>query len=377
MVAEGNVLWAIQRNHLRRGGSSLLIKGLEITDKQHDLVRPIFGDIALVSKKHIRQVVPLLKLNERAAPGVDPEREIIHLLESITLFKEEFHTYIAVRRTGLTSEKGFEFQIIKDSRDRAFQVAALLSLVFLSISKQRKTCALIEQFQDQTRLLTMLDLQEGGFKLHVMDSDSYTIRDQKANINTSRSNLKILLNKKVFQGLSEVLLFHTSQLPKSIQRSISQAAIRLSDAIHNTSPSAQLLGAVTSMEILLTTEEGEKYDSIRQRIVSLLGSNMANHYNAKSVFHSRHLYVHKGENVESYTIPFNAIALALSCILNYIELSKNFPDKVTFVKYLDFIHKFNDISASISEKEKQLMNRVIRTTKNVMNLPFFESVSKF
>src|SRR5262249_11270252 len=155
------------------------------------------------------------------------------------------------------------------------------------------------------RSLTMLDLQDGNFQLQMGGGHSYTIRDQRNNIKISRSNLRKLLTKMVFRKLSEVLLLYSSDLPRSIQKSISQAAIRLSDAIHNTSASAQLLGAVTALEILLTAEEGEKYDSIRQRITSILGEDTTNRYDAKTVFHSRHLYVHRGENVDNYFVPFN------------------------------------------------------------------------
>src|SRR5690349_19819644 len=109
------------------------LKGLEIIDVRHDLLQPIFGDIALISKKHIRQIVPLLRLNQRLSPGHDHERDIVYMLENIT-FKEEFDSYIAVRRTGSTSKDEFEPQVIKDARGRLYQVAALLSLVFMSLN---------------------------------------------------------------------------------------------------------------------------------------------------------------------------------------------------------------------------------------------------
>ncbi|HEV2863652.1 MAG TPA: hypothetical protein VGX48_21745 [Pyrinomonadaceae bacterium] len=60
------------------------LKGFDITDERHGLDEPIFGDLAVISKKHIRQIVSLLKLNERMSLGHDHEESISYMLEHAT-----------------------------------------------------------------------------------------------------------------------------------------------------------------------------------------------------------------------------------------------------------------------------------------------------
>ncbi len=52
-------------------------KGLDISDEQPDLEAPLFGDATIISKKHMVQLVPRLKMNERMAPGRDHEADLL------------------------------------------------------------------------------------------------------------------------------------------------------------------------------------------------------------------------------------------------------------------------------------------------------------
>ena len=61
------------------------------------------------------------------------------------------------------------------------------------------------------------------------------------------------------------------------------------------------------------------------------------HYKAKQVFSARHRFVHKGERLENGKLPNLAVALGLSCLLNYSEATSVFKSKVDLVQYLDFI----------------------------------------
>ena len=71
------------------------IKGLDIVDEKHDLLEPMFGDCTLVSRKHVRKIVPLLRLNERMAPGHDHEHDITYMIENATR-RGEFQSFVVL-----------------------------------------------------------------------------------------------------------------------------------------------------------------------------------------------------------------------------------------------------------------------------------------
>ena len=76
------------------------LKGFDIADEEHDLSNPMFGDTTIVSKRHMPQIIKLLKLNEQGDTSYDHEARAISLIENSTL-GERFHSFIAVKRLGL------------------------------------------------------------------------------------------------------------------------------------------------------------------------------------------------------------------------------------------------------------------------------------
>lgn len=349
------------------------LRGLDVTDDYHELDEPIFGDVAVISKQHIRQIVPLLKLNERMSPGHDHERDITYMLEHATL-KEEFQSFIAVRRTGFISDEGHEPPLVKDARLRAYQFAALLALVFLAKSKSGQTCGLVEQLHDQTKSTVMLTFQEPRFRFQVGGAYSFTIRDSRETIKLSRDELRQILDQEPYEALARALLPQRAPLPKSLHHSISQSAIRLSDAVHSIIPSSQLLGAITSIEILLT-HQTDKYESIKERLLALLGTDAVLKHNIESVLHSRHLYVHQGEEVSERSIPVKAVGLALSCLLRYAQIAPNFSDKNKLIEYLDFIYKSDKVSPCWTEEESRAFAVLQKHARSAHEFPFMELVN--
>jgi len=345
------------------------VKGLDVLNKRHDLDKPLFGDATLVSKKHIRQIVHLLEANKRMGGDHDHERDIIYMMEHATL-TEDFQSLIAVQRSGTISEEDRNPQIVRDSAARAYQIVALLALVFLARSHSGQACGLVEQLHRQTQSLAMLDLQGGGFRFRIGGGHwSYTILDPKKTIQMSRGDLKKVLYQKRFTGLTQAVLSQRPSLPKSLRKAIAQSTIRLSDAVHSITPSAQLLGAVTSIEILLTGQV-DSYETTKRRLAALLGTEAIIQYDAESVLRARHLYVHRGEEPEGYAIPLTAIGLALSCLLRYAEAAPGFSSKTALIEYLDFVYRADSLSCDWSEMERRAFQQLLKHERKSHEFPF-------
>jgi hypothetical protein len=175
----------------------------------------------------------------------------------------------------------------------------------------------------------------------------------------SRNDLKQTILKEPFKALTSVLLPQKPSLPRSLHKAVEQSSIRLSDALHLASPSARLLGAVTSIEILISNH-GDSYDLYLRRLAALLGDEAIEKYDAKSVLRARHLYVHKGEEIEGYSLPMNAIGLALSCLLRYSEIAQFSHNKTNLLEYLDFVNSGRKLADNWSNAERTKFNEFIK-----------------
>ncbi len=164
---------------------------------------------------------------------------------------------------------------------------------------------------------------------------SSTIFSPERIFSLSRRDLTEMLRKEPLRTLTSILFPQKPSLPRSLRKVVEQSAIILADALHLASPSARLLGAVMSIEILISNQ-GDSYDTIRKRLTGLLGNDAEQRYNAEAVLKARHSYVHKGEEIRSDILPLKAIALALSCLLRYAEITPRFKNKDTLLNYLDF-----------------------------------------
>lgn len=343
------------------------LKGLEITDPKHDLKTPLFGDTTVIARSQMKRIVPLLKLNKRHAPGHDHEADILHLVTWAG--GEEYSSYVAVKRTGQAGHGVNDNRLADAAEDRAFVVAAVLSIVFLAESRRGETCGLVQQLHRRKRDLAMLEINEGGFVYQGGGGQSRIILDRKFNIQVSRSQLKNLLRQDRYQGLANTVLIQQPELGKSLRNANVQSALRLADAVHAISYSSQLLGAVTAIEILVA-EMGDSYDTIKKRLCVLIGDDAVNLYQADAIFQARHRYVHKGEEVELYDLATNAVALALQSLLNYSNASFKFRSKLEIVQYLDFVALSNRISSIWNEAQQRSLVRLLKHSPKLYSLAF-------
>ncbi len=342
------------------------LKGLDIEDPTDDLDAPLFGDATIVSRSQIRTVVSKLHLNERMAPGHDHESDVVYMLENAT-FSEEFNSFVAVRRTGVV-EGGRSEELTKSAGARAFQIAGMLALVFLAKNDNAETCGLVEQLHRYRRTLTLLEFDDGGFVFQSGGGTSLTILDLQRCIRTKRSEIAALLKQKRFQGLASAVVPQRPKLPRSLRNAIRQAVVRLSDAVHSSTPSSRLLGAVTTLEILLN-EQGDSFELTSRRVQGLLGTAAVDAFRADDVFRARHLYVHRGEEVTDEALGMHSIALALAALLRFAEVAEDFSHKAALASYLDLVEQIERVTVRDLD-DGDLLSRVVRHQRSAPRLPF-------
>lgn len=317
------------------------LKGLEVLDKEPDLNSPLFGDFSVVSKRHISSLVNRLNLNDRMAPGHDHESDVKYILSRIT-GDEEFQSYIAVRRTGKVGQRDARRALERKAAERAREVAGLLALVFLCSNPEWQTCGLVETLQRRHTSVAMFDLAAGAFSVTFGygGGGDHMILDRRKNIKVRRSDLRRMFAQKRFSGLSAMVLRGKTGVHASLVRIAVAALGALADAMHAPSPATSLLGAVTSMELVLVNQ-GDSFDLLKRRLIALVGHTTASRYDIDAVLQSRHRFVHKGEQPVGRGIPLKGLGLGMSCLLNFASIAPSFNNKNDMAQYLEFVASGN------------------------------------
>ena len=329
------------------------LKGIHLKNNNHNIESPIFGDATIIAKIHVEQVVSMLNLDDKADKNKHASN-ITYMMRHAT-FYENFSTFIAVKRTGELSEDKNRQRIIDSAILRGREIASLLTIINLKNSNYKQTCGLVEQTRNKIRSLVVLNFSTGNFRF---DTDGHrSFINEIDLIELTYDDINNLLNNEKYYYLSKAIIEYNF-LTGSIRRSISQSANRLADAIHSVELSAQVLGSVTSIEILLT-EQGDSFETIKRRIIALIGMNSYSSLSVDDVLNARHIYVHRGKGIEDYDLALKSIMLGTNVIINFAELStKGFKTKKQITDYLDLVYLANEYSKNMDYKLLEELKRM-------------------
>jgi hypothetical protein len=344
--------------------------GLEITDEAHDLDSAMFGDATILSKRHIEEVV------RRAPLDAITEKQIVHVMEAWPYVP--FHSLVAIRRSEKRSSEpkrpGVDLSVIDAAADRAHQLGALLCLGVLARSKVGRTCGLVEEMPSQKGVVTMISTDGSRIAFGPRGYTHLAYRCHPENpIEFSRKGLIRHLGSAATRALYEVLAPQNPNLAESCRRAITQAAIRLSDAVHALAPAAQLLGAVTAMEVLLSRDDA--FQTIERRIIGLIGEAASEGFAADIVLKARHAYVHRAE-IPDEALSANAIALGLSCLLRFAEIAPKLRDHRALMHYLDFLQKADSLETFLSTSQRRKLVSLVHHRRRGHTFDFLSQRSR-
>lgn len=332
-----------------------------LRDEPDMLNTPLFGDATLVSYETLLRGFPNMTYIKAAG------------------------AYLAVWRSGVVNMQWFQEDrknevFLADARRRASQVAALLSIAFLAMHTEGYLTGLTSQFFDTQEHFAILGFPLDGRGLISSSSGPHLTtftRCEPELLSFSRTELQIFLNQPLVQNLVHSVSTRKSNFSQSLRQSIVQSCLRLATACHETSYTAQLLGAITSIEILLTGEDqGTSFDLKERRLGILLGQEFLQKYEFKQVLQARHVYVHRGEEQTTRQRALMAIGVALYALLIYTITAQDFDNKNTLLTYLDAVYLNDKLTKSGLNLGTQLISKHLEQVRLNHKLPFLEYVDK-
>ena len=290
--------------------------------------------------------------------------------------RQDFHCLIAVKRRGPVNigprdderSRAYEEEFVEEANHRAFQIASVVALTLISESRKWETCGLVSQVSHQDNSVATLAFETGGAMFRGSGRGSRT--RLAGPLRVSRAELEARIRRSPARAISAVLVPQTSPATRSLARAVSAAAIRLADALHAHSPAAQLLGAVTAIEILVSSQ-GDSYETSRKRIHALLGGPACEQLEARRVLQERHRYVHGGKEPSARGISLKASALALACLIQFSELTVHFKSKSGLITYLDLLHAGGAMTPHWSEVDQASFDKLRKHDPFAVTFPYF------
>jgi hypothetical protein len=188
----------------------------------------------------------------------------------------------------------------------------------------------------------------------------------------TREHLASRLLSPRFQHLSSILSSQRPSVGHSLSSAITGASLRLASAVSSDTSASQILGAVTTLEIVLTNRS-DAFDTVEKRIRQLLTPDACNFFEVDRVLKQRHNYVHSGEEPAGNELPAKAIGLALTCLLQVARLACCFPNKETVLRYLDLSHNGHlmmQMKCWTSEETAHFQS-LLRLRRADLELPYF------
>jgi hypothetical protein len=229
---------------------------------------------------------------------------------------------------------------------------------------------LLHQIHDQEKVVMALSWEQGRFNYSGSLARPFT-RVGFTPCCVARGELLRLLSESPFEGLSKALKGPKSDLHQSYRGPLTQAAIRLADAVHSPLSTGQLLGAFTILEMLLTPD-GSNFSQLKRRITALLGGAALKANHVEDVIEARNRYVHEGVSPGSYLVSAHAIALALSCLLRYAEAAGRIPNRGALTEYLDTLGHAEFMAAHWGEEGRKLLEGLVKHTRDGHKFNFVE-----
>lgn len=224
-----------------------------------------------------------------------------------------------------------------EAKERAEECVAYLYFVYLFISRLSSAICFESEifFYKPTFACFYSGKGSHGSSEKNTRDEHYTFVREENPLTVSRDDLHHIFYKNtLFKELFECVSNKDIGLQQIVTKSLVNF-YRTSCIPHATT---QLLGAITSIELLLKSEQG-KYNSLTDRLCGLLGSKFYKSFTEKkSIFDVRHNIIHDGANCTHDNV-FKSFYLYSFIVIAFSNLLKIFSSKKQIETYLELIYK--------------------------------------
>jgi len=307
-------------------------QGLEITNNSHDLENPLFYDTTILSDDNILGIIEC------------DSRE--HHIDFLSLTTHS--SIIAVRNdTSVNNSNNDKIQLL--CFNRAKEIGALLSIY--SINQQfTLQSGLIYQpfgfindiFKPRLQYTFTIDFSDPRPSYHIKRiNDDDMICDMIKKCNVSREDIRRNLSNEVYKNIASILGFKTANIDLTFRKAIKLAAINYYHSVHNPNIDQQLLGMLTTLEVLLRIPNDD-YDKFKKRLNLLVGDDIFNGLDVVKILTARHNYVHRTKQITDNMLVMKSIILATYSIIKFADYTQIYNTKDHIINEMD-VGSFNRI----------------------------------
>jgi len=353
--------------------------GLSVTTEPDWLETPVFGDATLVSREVVKESI-------LGDPGISDETKKRSLwllgLDRAAVLEPDLarHEYryvvpssfVLVRRRGEQTDRA----IYSKAYQRASEVCALVSVIAMTLEDSARTLAFAGQPPDP--MLGPRACFAAGENLQLMGMGLHPYRYFPAPVplggdfHLSRSALLSPFNMGFHKELWKIVVERDVAVALGLRKVVVGALLRLFEAIHAPSFESRLMGAITSIEILLSDRN---WETLKKRVVALLGTGSLSTYGVDELFRLRHAVVHERGDV-SHLQALLAVGMAMSSLFTVALLSYSVIHVQGLHRYLDFVAAAQAADEVFSERERLLLDKVLFHRPAIHKWPWLDEIER-
>lgn len=302
-----------------------------------------FGDATIVNSEDLKDYLRTTNCNQSDNHLLNPK----HLNST---FSNKL-SYLIVNADKYLCDKTVK-KIENDAIERAYQIASLLHFFFLYSSYYTNSVCLTSEIFSTEGFHYQYTSHRGRWG----QKDKYTNDEHRITVPDnsfvySIKGLKKQLQKLPFTNLSKIII---EKINNKHTKYILVSLLNFYKTSNSVSPTLQQIGSVTSIELLLRSNDS--FNHLENRIKILLGEKIYSDFvdsenkdkinkpDYEGVIKKRHLVVHKAITCDN-TDAYRAICLYCHVLISYCAIYKKFYSKAELNNYLDLIYKYkyNDL----------------------------------
>jgi hypothetical protein len=316
------------------------IWGVTVSDPSPGLDSPLWGDATLVSTAHLPTMVKRLKMNDRTKAGHDHEGDLLFMLgapkENLlsARWPDRDHVpsgYLAIRRR-LERTENVRPGIPRSAAARAACIEAGLAFGMLTSTRDgMRTCGIAREGRVPLAAVAAIDFASGGLLVQVKSQSAiFGLLSPAASFDYAAIPGR-LASSRTPTAVATLLAQPTSK-DSQIVVNLRHACCRLASACFATNPERQVVGAVTSLEMLLSND-GD-FGRLKVRSAALVADVADAQDVLNLLLKARHEHVHQGREVDP-EVGRASIPLLMQIVERVARCQSLLESKVQLCAFLD------------------------------------------